>query len=38
MVKNGEPISGVWENNREDGEDSASQVRSENMAQLLSGN
>ncbi|XP_062275616.1 cerebellin 18 [Scomber scombrus] len=26
MVKNGQPISGVWENNREDGEDSASQV------------
>ncbi|XP_042270902.1 cerebellin 18 [Thunnus albacares] len=26
LVKNGKPISGVWENNREDGEDSASQV------------
>ena len=30
MLKNGKPVVGVWENNREDGEDSATQVKSEN--------
>lgn len=27
MMKNGEVLVSVWENNREDGEDSATQVR-----------
>lgn len=32
-MKNGEVMVSVWENNREDGEDSASQVKSEENLQ-----
>lgn len=39
-MKNGQVVVSVWENNREDGEDSATQVRSESnmIAQMFATN
>lgn len=34
-MKNGNVVASVWENNREDGEDSATQVRGETSPLIL---